>query len=74
MTRQSGAIPFRINVEGEPEILLVTSKRSGRWVLLKGEVKRDMLPDASAAREAFEEGGVLGSISGRPVATYRQIK
>ena len=40
----------------------------------KGKVKRGMPAHRSAAREAFEEAGVVGTISAVPVGTYRQIK
>jgi len=70
---QSAAIPYRRTAAHELEVLLITSRRKGRWVLPKGKVRR-MLPQASAAREAFEEAGVLGVIAHQPVGTYRQLK
>lgn len=73
MKKQSAAIPFRRNAAKELEILLVTSRRKGRWVLPKGTVGR-MLPHATAAREAFEEAGALGVISKKAVGVYRQKK
>jgi len=57
--RQSAAAPVRI-VDGRIEVLLVTSLRSGRWILPKGIVERDMTPAQSAAKEAWEEAGVHG--------------
>ena len=43
-------------------------------MLPKGKVKRGMLPHASAAQEAFEEAGVLGTVSQTSAAVYRQRK
>jgi phosphohistidine phosphatase len=57
--RQSAAAPVRV-VEGQIEVLLVTSLRSGRWILPKGIIERDMTPSQSAAKEAWEEAGVKG--------------
>nr|WP_302847254.1 NUDIX hydrolase [Sphingomonas sp. OK281] len=54
--------------------MLVTSRKRSRWVLPKGKVKRGMPAHQSAAREAFEEAGVVGTISAVPVGTYRQVK
>ncbi|MGF7149892.1 8-oxo-dGTP pyrophosphatase MutT (NUDIX family) [Sphingomonas zeicaulis] len=56
------------------EVLLVTSRRKGRWVLPKGKRKRWMKPHISAAHEAFEEAGVLGMIEPEPAGVYRQQK
>lgn len=66
---QSAAIPYRRNSARELEVLLITSRRKGRWVLPKGTI-RGMLPYASAAREAFEEAGVLGVVGKTSVGVY----
>lgn len=66
---QSAAIPFRLDEANRLTLLLITSRRKGRWVLPKGTVS-GMLPHASAAREAFEEAGVIGSIAETPFETY----
>jgi 8-oxo-dGTP pyrophosphatase MutT (NUDIX family) len=71
---QSAAIPYRRTDRQEVEILLITSRKRGRWVLPKGKVKRGHPPHASAALEAFEEAGVFGSISRIALGTYRQMK
>jgi 8-oxo-dGTP pyrophosphatase MutT (NUDIX family) len=73
MSKFAGAIPFRLNAASELELLLVTSRRKRRWVIPKGAV-RGMVPHASAAREAFEEAGVLGVISHQQVGVYCQRK
>lgn len=71
---QSAAIPYRIVDGARVEVMLVTSRRRGRWVLPKGKVKQGMLPHRSAKQEAFEEAGVLGEIETVPVGSYRQRK
>lgn len=53
---------------------MVTSRRRKRWVIPKGKVKQGLLPNASAAREAFEEAGAIGRISNVPLGIYRQSK
>src|SRR5262249_33662947 len=42
------------------EFMLVTSRETRRWIIPKGWPKRGKSPYRSAAREAFEEAGVIG--------------
>ncbi len=71
--RQSAAAPVRI-VDGRIEVLLVTSLRSGRWILPKGIVERDMTPAQSAAKEAWEEAGVQGKMDVRNLGKFETSK
>jgi 8-oxo-dGTP pyrophosphatase MutT (NUDIX family) len=71
---QSAAIPYREGDAGELLVLLVSSRKRGRWILPKGRIGFGASPHRTAALEAFEEGGVLGAISTVPVGTYRQVK
>lgn len=52
-----GVIPFF-----EGRVVLVSSQSSGRWILPKGGWELDEEANEAAAREAFEEAGVLGHI------------
>lgn len=70
MVLQSAAIPFRYDEHGEVQILLVTSRKKGRWVLPKGHVRHGMVPHSSAAKEAFEEAGVIGRTETVAIASY----
>ncbi|MFN4297717.1 MAG: NUDIX hydrolase [Brevundimonas sp.] len=72
-TVQSGAIPYAWS-DDEPTYLLITSRRTGRWIFPKGVVEPDMTPSASAAKEAWEEAGVRGLIDNTAVGTYRTEK
>ncbi len=59
---QVAALCWRVK-DGRPEILLVTSRDTGRWVLPKGWPMAGK-SDAEAARlEAWEEAGATGKIS-----------
>lgn len=71
---QSAAIPYRATPAGEIEILLVTSRKRGRWVLPKGNVPIGMAPHRSAAREALEEAGVFGTVERVAFGTYSESK
>ena len=55
--RQSGCIPYAL-VGGQAVFLLITSRRSGRWVFPKGSHMDGKTPWDSAAQEAYEEAGV----------------
>jgi 8-oxo-dGTP pyrophosphatase MutT (NUDIX family) len=68
--RQSGALPYSV-VEGRVVFLLITSRRTGRWIFPKGDIEPDMTPRDSAALEALEEAGVSGEIGTEPVGSYR---
>ncbi len=60
-TAQVAAIPLRWT-NGRPEVLLVTTRGTGRWTIPKGWPLADSLGAECAAREAFEEGGVRGRV------------
>ncbi len=59
---------------GSVEVLLITSRDTGRWVLPKGWPMKGMTPAEAAAREAYEEAGVEGRIDADPIGDFRYIK
>jgi 8-oxo-dGTP pyrophosphatase MutT (NUDIX family) len=71
--RQSAALPYRVSA-GRVQVLLVTSRRSGRWIIPKGHVERGLSPNHSAAKEAMEEAGVVGHVGRSPVGRYAYHK
>ena len=73
VTHQSGAIPYTV-VEGRAVFLIITSRRTGRWIFPKGSVIDGMTPWESAAQEALEEAGVDGDVETTPIGTYRDMK
>jgi len=56
------------------EILLITSLNSKRWIIPKGWPEPELTPAENAAREAFEEAGVTGRISPKPIGIYHYLK
>ncbi len=74
MKRISAVIRYRHDGKGKLEFRLVTSRRRQHWVLPKGKVKDVLPPNASAAREAGEEAGLIGPVSPETVRSYRQPK
>ncbi|SDG42879.1 NUDIX hydrolase [Roseospirillum parvum] len=58
-----------------PEVLLVTSRETGRWVLPKGWPVRGLDAAGAAVEEAWEEAGVRPAPGRpRPVGRYRYAK
>lgn len=72
-TTQYGALPYRMG-RGGLEILLVTSRDRGRWIVPKGWPIDGLSPSETAAREAMEEAGVTGHISPDSMGGYRYDK
>lgn len=70
---QSAVIPYRIQ-DGKLEILLITSSGGKRWIIPKGMIEIFMKPHDSAAKEAWEEAGVIGEVSEIPIGTYSYKK
>jgi 8-oxo-dGTP pyrophosphatase MutT (NUDIX family) len=71
---QYGALPFRTSNGHRTEFMLVTSRETRRWIIPKGWPKKGKSPHRSAAREAFEEAGVLGAVGRRPVGSFSYEK
>jgi 8-oxo-dGTP pyrophosphatase MutT (NUDIX family) len=72
---QCGALPFMVTANGAIRVLLVTTRGSRRWIIPKGWPIRNLTAAASAAREAYEEAGLIGSVVGdQPVDSYRYEK
>jgi len=71
---QAGVIAYRIR-HGEVQVLLMTSRDTGRWIIPKGNIKPGTTPSKAAAQEAFEEAGVKGTVvSSTPLGRYTYSK
>ena len=70
---QSGVIPYRIK-DGKVEVLLVTSRNRQSWVIPKGGISKGMTQYHSAAKEAWEEAGVIGIVENEIIGTYKYRK
>lgn len=71
--RQSGVIPYRIK-DGKLQILMITSRKSGKWIIPKGVIEPYMTPQQSAAQEAYEEAGIFGRVQDEPIGRYASEK
>ena len=66
---QVAALPWR-RADGGVEVMLITSRDTGRWVLPKGWVKDGEAHWTAAAREAKEEAGIAGAVAQREIGHY----
>jgi 8-oxo-dGTP pyrophosphatase MutT (NUDIX family) len=71
--QQSGVIPYRVQ-NGKIEVLLITTRDRQRWVIPKGGICSGMSPPESAAKEAWEEAGVIGQVNANALGTYKYRK
>ena len=67
---QYAALPFRRRADATLEVMLITSRDTGRWLIPKGWPVPGLSPCNSAAHEAREEGGLVGRISERSIGFY----
>ena len=63
-------LPAVYRLAPELEILLVTSRETGRWVIPKGWPMAGLSTAAAAAREAWEEAGVEGKVQDTPLGAF----
>jgi 8-oxo-dGTP pyrophosphatase MutT (NUDIX family) len=72
---QFAALPCRMSEDGKPEVMLLTSRGTGRWVIPKGWPIKGLKPREVAAREAYEEAGLVGRVARKqPVGTFHYAK
>lgn len=72
--RQVAALCWRRGPAGALQVLLVTSRDTGRWVTPKGNPMAGLTDALSAAEEAFEEAGVRGPVSKAPIGMFHYAK
>jgi 8-oxo-dGTP pyrophosphatase MutT (NUDIX family) len=71
---QYAALPYRRRGKSKTQIMLVTSRGAGRWIIPKGWPMKRKAPHRAAAREALEEAGVVGEIGKKPIGSFSHRK
>ena len=71
--KQFAALPFKLN-NSELRVMLITTRRKGRWSLPKGSPMRKTEPHRTAALEAYEEAGLLGVTAKRALGSFKHRK
>lgn len=71
---ESGVLAYRREDNGDPLVLLISRRRSKKWGIPKGKLVPTLNFPENAAKEAFEEAGVIGYISPSSVGMFRARK
>jgi 8-oxo-dGTP pyrophosphatase MutT (NUDIX family) len=66
----AGILPYRISA-GRARYLLITGRRSGRWIIPKGRQQGGRDARETAVIEGYEEAGLEGEIGRRPLGAFR---
>ncbi|MFC5739456.1 NUDIX hydrolase [Sinirhodobacter huangdaonensis] len=75
-----GAVPVQFAAlctrrkAGRIEVLLITSRDTGRWILPKGWPMAGKSGGETALTEAWEEAGVVGHLAGAALGSYGALK
>src|ERR1700682_4422720 len=70
---QVAAVCYRVRPSGV-EFLLVKTRGGGKWTFAKGDPDRSLTHGQAAAREAWEEAGIRGTIRPRHFHLYLHSK
>lgn len=72
---QYGALCWRMH-RGKVQVLLATSRDTGRWIIPKGWPIDGLTPQQTAVQEAWEEAGAKGMVSDAPIGrfTYGKVR
>jgi 8-oxo-dGTP pyrophosphatase MutT (NUDIX family) len=73
--QQYAALCYRESADRDGiEVLVITSRDSGRWVIPKGWPMKRKKPHQAAEIEAFQEAGVHGRARKKPIGRYTYLK
>jgi 8-oxo-dGTP pyrophosphatase MutT (NUDIX family) len=72
-SKQYAALPYTVR-DGQLLVMLVTSRETHRWVIPKGWPIKGLKPPQVAAREAYEEAGIVGEVARKPYSTFTYLK
>lgn len=70
---QSAALCYRIE-HGRPVVLLITTRRSRRWIIPKGWLIAGLTSAETATQEAWEEAGVIGHCGAQSLGSFTYLK
>lgn len=70
---QCGALCWR-ETDGRREVLLITSREAGRWIIPKGWPMDGKTLAEAAAQEAWEEAGIRGTATPVSIGRYHYVK
>lgn len=68
--KQVAALPISYAADGSMQVLLVTSRKTRRFIIPKGWPMKGIEDHRAAEIEALEEAGVVGRVYERPIGSY----
>ncbi|CUK05062.1 NUDIX domain protein [Ruegeria denitrificans] len=71
--QQCAALCYRV-VQGQPEVLLITTRKSRRWIIPKGWLIDGLTASQAARQEAWEEAGIRGDCEPQAMGQFRYRK
>jgi 8-oxo-dGTP pyrophosphatase MutT (NUDIX family) len=71
--QQSAALCYRV-AQGRPEVLLITTRKSRRWIIPKGWLIDGLSPSETACQEAWEEAGIRGLCDSHAIGRFHYQK
>lgn len=69
-----GALPVRLHDQGFVEVMLVASRETQRWVILKGRRTPELEPHELAVRDARDAAGLVGTAGIEPFGHFTYDK
>ena len=70
---QFAALCYRV-VKKKVQVLVISSRGTGRWIVPKGWPMDGKTPADAALQEAWEEAGVIGKVVSAPLGLYSYQK
>jgi len=70
---QVAALCYR-QADSGPQVLLITSRNTKRWIIPKGWPMAELSARKTAKQEAFEEAGIRGKVAKQPIGEFRSYK
>lgn len=71
---QVAALPYRRRQDGSLEVLLVTTRGTGQWMVPKGWPIPGKTHSEAAVQEAYEEAGVRGTVDPLELGRFQHQK
>jgi 8-oxo-dGTP pyrophosphatase MutT (NUDIX family) len=74
VVREAGVLAVKRKKNGKPKFLIISKRRTHAWGIPKGRLSGHLTFPETAAKEAFEEAGVVGRISPTAIGMFRTRK
>jgi hypothetical protein len=74
LLREHAALPWRMNCDGNLEIMLLRPRRGGSWRVPAARCSGTRTELQSADRAAFQEAGITGRVGSEPLGRYVALR